>query len=277
MAVRSRVTTRQTVLPLLRAAHLGPGLAVTTLTALLGSSSRLRPREIAASTAAVFLGQLSIGWGNDLVDAARDREVARADKPLAAGEVGVPVVAGALATSLVGCAVASASLGRRSALTHLVLGVGPAHAYNLGLKSTVWSWAPYAVAFGALPSVVSQAGGDRRPSPAWITAPAAALGVCAHVLNALPDLAQDDATGVRGLPHLLGARRGQQLATALLGLASVAIVLGPTGSPSPAAWSALAANGVLGAVALQGSGRTPFRAAIGIALIDAGLLVSGAR
>ena len=277
MAGRASFSTPSTVLPLLRSAHLGPGLAVTTLTALLGYSARLRPREIAASTAAVFLGQLSIGWGNDLVDSRRDRAVARTDKPVASGDVAVPVVAAALVTSLVGCVVASARLGRRSAVTHLVLGVGPAHAYNLGVKSTVWSWAPYAVAFGSLPSVVSQAGGDRRPSPMWITAPAAALGVCAHILNALPDLAQDDATGVRGLPHRLGPRRGRQLATGLLGLASLAIVFGPAKPPSPAAWSALAANGMLSAVALRGAGRTPFRAAIAIALIDAGLLVSGAR
>src|SRR5450759_3157221 len=44
-------------------------------------------------------------------------------------------------------------------------------AYNLGLKSTVLSWLPYAIAFGFL-----------------------------------PDLREDVANGVRGLPHRLGAK-----------------------------------------------------------------------
>lgn len=277
MAVRSRVAPRDFALPLVRSAHLGPGLAVTGLTALLGTSFRLRPRRIVLSTAAVFLGQLSIGWGNDLVDASRDRRVARTDKPIASGQVGVPVVGTALAAALAGTAWASARLGPRSAFAHLALGVAPAHAYNLGLKGTVWSWLPYAVAFGALPSVVSQAGADPHWAPVWITVPALAIGVCAHVLNALPDLAQDRETGVHGLPHRLGAQRGRRLATGLLGLASVVVVFGPAKPPSVLGWAALAVNAGLGAVAWRGTGRDPFRAAIGIALIDAGLLVVGAR
>ncbi len=277
MAVRSRVTPRDAVLPLLRSAHLGPSVAVTGLTALLATASGLRRAQVAASAAAVLLGQLSIGWGNDLIDASRDRQVARTDKPVAAGEVGAPVVAGALATALVGTVWTSCRLGPRPAFAHLVLGVAPAHAYNLGLKGTRWSWVPYALAFGALPSVVSQVGPDPRWSPVWITVPAAAIGVSAHVLNALPDLAHDQQTGVRGLPHRLGARHGQHLATALLGLASVVVVLGPSRAPSAIGWTALAVNGALGVVALQGTGRNPFRAAIAIALIDAGLLVEGAR
>ncbi len=277
MSVRSRVTPRDAVLPLIRSAHPGPTLAVTGLTALLATASGLRRDQIAASATAVFLGQLSIGWGNDLVDASRDRQVARSDKPIAAGEVGVPTVVGALAAALAGTVWTSWRLGPRPAFAHLALGVAPAHAYNLGLKGTVWSWVPYAVAFGALPSVVSQVDPDPRWSPVWITVPAAAIGVCAHVLNALPDLAHDQQTGVHGLPHRLGARRGQQLATALLGLASVVVVLGPGRAPSKIGWTALAVNGALGGVALRGTGRNPFRAAIVIALIDAGLLVEGTR
>ena len=38
-------------------------------------------------TAAVFTGQLSIGWSNDYLDAERDRAVHRSDKPVAAGAV----------------------------------------------------------------------------------------------------------------------------------------------------------------------------------------------
>ena len=37
--------------------------------------------------AAVFTGQLLIGWSNDYLDAERDRAVHRSDKPVAAGAV----------------------------------------------------------------------------------------------------------------------------------------------------------------------------------------------
>ena len=50
-------------------------------------------------------------------------------------------------------------------------------------------------------------GADRAWPPAWMMATGAVLGVGAHLLNALPDLADDDATGVRGLPQRLGAGR----------------------------------------------------------------------
>ena len=48
----------------------------------------------------------------------------------------------------------------------------------------------------------------------------ALLGVGAHLVNALPDLADDEATGVRGLPHRLGPRWTPPVATAVLVLAS---------------------------------------------------------
>ncbi len=267
---------RSSVLPLLRSAHIGPGMATTSLTALLTAADRLPATTAARAVGAVFLGQLSIGWGNDLVDAARDTAVHRADKPIASGTVEKRAVATGLVASLVGCAGMSASLGRRSATAHLACGVAPAHAYNVWLKATAYSWLPYAVAFGALPSVVSEAG-HGRAAPIWVTVPAAALGVCAHILNTLPDLGHDDATGVRGLPHRLGERRGQQVATALAASASTVLVVGAPGAPTPLGWTALGVVGILSLAALTGSGQTPFRAAVVIAMLDAGLLVASRR
>ena len=53
--------------------HPGPTVAVTTFTALLAASAgHPLPRGLLV-TAAVFAGQLSIGWSNDLIDASRDR------------------------------------------------------------------------------------------------------------------------------------------------------------------------------------------------------------
>jgi 4-hydroxybenzoate polyprenyltransferase len=260
------------VRPLLRSAHLGPSVAVTTITALLAFALGLPLSRGVVVTLAVFTGQLTIGWGNDLLDADRDREVGRSDKPVANRELTPSFVLRWLSVAAIACVVLSLLAGWRSGATHLALLVAFGHLYNLHLKATPWSWLPYAVAFGSLPAVVSLAGRPSQWPPSWMVVTAASLGVAAHFLNALPDLEDDAATGVRGLPHRLGATQSRLVATALLVLASVVAVLGPAGAPAPWAWTALALVGALATLALFGSGRAPFYAAITIALVDVALL-----
>lgn len=260
---------------LARACHPGPTVAVTTLTALLAAGAGHTLARGALVTAAVGTGQLTIGWSNDLIDAGRDRLVGRADKPVARGEVTEAVVRRALAVAGVLCVLLSLACGLASAAVHLLLGVTSGWAYNLGLKRTVWSAVPYAVAFGALPAVVTLALPAPTWPPAWVVLAGALLGVGAHLLNALPDLADDEQTGVRGLPHRLGARWVRWLAPAVLVLASAAALVGPAGAPSPLAWAAFALCLVLAAVAVTGRGKVPFAAAIGIAAVDVAALVLG--
>ncbi|MEH0474176.1 UbiA family prenyltransferase [Streptomyces sp. B21-097] len=259
---------------LLAAAHGGPALAVTVVAGLLAVRGALRPLDAVLVTAAVFTGQLTVGWGNDLLDLRRDRAVGRTDKPLAVGSLPVGRAAGALVVAAVACLVLSVLAGWRTALLNATLATGAGHAYNLGLKATVWSWAPYACAFGTLPSVVTLAGPDRVWAPLWMTGAGAALGVGAHLLNTLPDLADDERTGVRGLPHRIGERRSRALAAVLLPAASLLTVLGPAGRPPVWAWAALGPVIVLAVVTLVARGRTPFRAAVTIALVDVVLLVA---
>jgi 4-hydroxybenzoate polyprenyltransferase len=255
------------------ACHPGPTAAVTTLTALLAAGAGHSLRTGALVTAAVGTGQLTIGWSNDLIDAGRDRVVGRLDKPLAAREVSATVVRAAVVVAGVLCVLLSLACGAASAAVHLLLGVGSGWAYNLGLKRTAWSALPYAVAFGALPAVVTLA----LPIPvwpaAWVLVAGALLGVGAHLLNALPDLADDERTGVRGLPHRLGPAVVRRLAPAVLVAASVAALLGPPGPASPLAWTAFVLCLVLAAVAVAGRGRVPFAAAVGIAALDVASLV----
>ncbi|WP_370745877.1 UbiA family prenyltransferase [Streptomyces sp. LUP30] len=259
---------------LLAAAHGGPALAVTVVAGLLAVRGGLRPLDAVVVTAAVFTGQLTVGWGNDLLDLRRDRAVGRTDKPLAVGSLPVGRAAAALVVAAVACLVLSALAGWRTALVNATLATGAGHAYNLGLKATVWSWAPYACAFGTLPSVVTLAGPDRAWAPLWMTCAGAALGVGAHLLNTLPDLADDERTGVRGLPHRIGGRRSRVLAAVLLPAASLLTVLGPAGRPPGWAWPVLALVIVLAVLTLVTRGRTPFRAAVAIALVDVVLLVA---
>jgi len=263
-------------LALLRAAHIGPSIAVTCVVALLATAQRLPPFLGVVVTAAVFAGQLTIGWGNDLVDTVRDRQVGRLDKPLANGELSDSTVRACLVAAAVACVVLSLLVGWRSALVHLGLVVTWGHLYNLGLKSTPWSWLPYAVAFGTLPAVVTLADVPHQWPPAWMMAVATALGVAAHLLNTLPDLVSDAATGVRGLPHRLGPAASRGTAIGLLVAGSVTAALGPARSPGPLTGVALAIVAALAVVASVGRGRTPFQAAIAIALVDVVLLTVGA-
>lgn len=258
---------------LVRACHPGPTLAVTVLVALLSTALGHTVVSGVLVTAAVFAGQLTIGWSNDLIDAARDRAVARDDKPLARGELSETVVRRAIGVAGAACVVLSVACGWRSAAVHLLLGVASGWAYNLGFKRTTWSALPYAVAFGSLPAVVSLAALDRAWPPVWMMVTGAVLGVGAHLLNALPDLADDDATGVRGLPQRLGAGRVRVLAPAVLLVGSVVATLGPGGPVPPGAWLGLGACVVLALVAVLGRGKGPFLAAIGIALLDVAVLV----
>lgn len=259
---------------LLAAAHGGPALAVTAVAGLLALRADLRPLDAVAVTAAVFTGQLTIGWGNDLLDLRRDRAVGRTDKPLAIGALAVSRVVPALVVAALACLVLSALADWRSALVNATLATGAGHAYNLGLKATAWSWAPYACAFGTLPSVVTLADPTQGWAPLWMTGAGATLGVGAHLLNTLPDLADDERTGVRGLPHRIGERRSRVLAAVLLPAASLLAVLGPAGTPPEWAWAVLAPVAVLALLSLVSRGRTPFRAAVAIALLDVVLLVA---
>jgi 4-hydroxybenzoate polyprenyltransferase len=222
---------------------------------------------------AVLAGQLSVGWCNDLVDRDRDRVVARSDKPLATGAVSARTVRFACGSAVAALVPLSLACGWAAGVVH-ILAVASAWAYNLWLKSTVWSWLPYAFSFGALVVFVSLAGEPSRLPPWWMPAAGALLGVGAHLVNVLPDLAEDEATGVHGLPHRIGARRLPAVATAVLAAGSLVVAIG-TGLARVGSVAALAAVAALVIVALTGRGRAPFLAAVGIALVDVVLLASG--
>ncbi len=257
---------------LLRATHPGPALAVVALSVLLGVAAGLPADRLVLVALAVLTGQLSVGWSNDLLDEARDRAVGRTDKPLAAGEVRARTVRTACAVSVLATVVLSLACGVLAGTVHLLC-VASAWAYNAGLKSTAWSWAPYAVSFGGLVVFVWLAAEPPALPPWWMPPAAALIGVGAHLLNALPDLAEDERTGVHGLPHRLGARRLPAVAATVLVTASVVVALG-AGIARISSVVALVAVALLAVVAVVRPGRVPFVAAVGIALVDVVLLVT---
>ena len=211
---------------LLLASHPGPTVVVTVIAAGLGIGLGYAPLRLVLLAVAVLLGQLSIGWSNDWLDAARDRAVERTDKPAARGDVPVPVVRAAAFTALVLALVVTLPLGVGALLAH-VIAIAGGWAYNLGLKATVFSVVPFAVSFGILPAIATL--GQEQPAwpQPWVFAAGALLGVAAHVTNVLPDLDDDARTGIRGFPHRLGPRRGGLVAFGCLGVATLLITLGP--------------------------------------------------
>ncbi|MEV7725116.1 UbiA family prenyltransferase [Streptomyces sp. NPDC087917] len=276
---RDRPRDRPSPLPtgiaggLLRACHPLPAAAVTLFAAALAVAAGRGPAGAALTATAVAAGQLSVGWCNDRADLRRDLATGRRDKPLVSGAVPAPVVTTAALTALLVCVPLSLAPGLLAGAAHLV-GVAAAWAYNLRLKSTAASWLPYALAFGLLPAFVTLGLPGAPWPPLWLTAAAALLGAGAHFANVLPDIADDLATGVRGLPQRLGGPRSAALAALLVLGSTATLVLAPPGRVSPYGWGLLTLTGALLLATARAPGRIPFLATMAVAGADVLLLLA---
>ncbi|WP_343048202.1 UbiA family prenyltransferase [Cellulomonas humilata] len=259
------------------ACHPAPTVAVTAFAVAMAAGAGAPGATVALVGAAILTGQLSVGWSNDWIDAGRDAAVGRPDKPVGSGRLSVAAVRTAALSATVACVVLSLALGWRAGLVHLAT-VASAWAYNARLKSTVWSWAPYAFSFGFLPLAIALALPGAPVAAWWAMAAGALLGVGAHGANVIPDLQDDHATGVRGLPHRVGGT-ATSIGTAVALLSATGlVVLAPAGPPRAAAAGALVlAVGltIAGTVLALGGGRNrlPFLFAIAVAAVDVVLLV----
>ena len=219
----------RTLIALAKSSHPVPGLAVTAITVVLAIGVGLEPWRVVLVGIVMLMGQVSVGLSNDWVDAARDRAVARTDKPVAAGAISTVLARNvAFATALLGI-ILTIPLGAAATAAHAAFIVS-AWGYNLGLKSTPASVLPYIVSFGLLPVVVTLS----LPEPVlpswWAVAAGSLLGIAAHIANVLPDLDDDRATDVRGLPHRMGQRVSALVIAGSLAAASCSIVLGIGGA-----------------------------------------------
>jgi 4-hydroxybenzoate polyprenyltransferase len=277
--VRVAAERRVAALALLGACHPVPCVAVTTFAVALAAKAGCPAPTCAIVAVAVGAGQLSIGWSNDRIDAGRDRVSGRTDKPVASGRVPSHRVDVAIGAALAVTVAASLLLGWRAGLLHLAA-VGCAWAYNAGLKATLWSWLPYALAFGSLPAIATLASAHGTWAPLWAVIAAAALGVSAHIMNVAPDLDDDRRAGVHGLPQRLGRPGMQVVAGVGLLLGSATAVLGPPGDPSALRWVGLALTVAVTAAALAVSITRPrsawgFYLTIVVGGLDVLLLILG--
>src|ERR1700743_936436 len=131
---------------LITASHPGPSLAITVMATVLTVEAAPHGIGPLLTAPAVLAGQLSIGWSNDACDAPRDAAAGRTDKPLARGDIGARSVwaAGGIAAAA-GLAMALVISPLTGVLYVLVIAAG--WAYNLGLKSSLWSGAMYLAGF----------------------------------------------------------------------------------------------------------------------------------
>lgn len=234
---------RSRILSLFLSSHPGPSVAVALMCAVLGVTT-LDGWRVAVVGCAVLFGQFSVGLSNDWLDAGRDRIVGRTDKPVAVGEINVVMVRNtAVITAVVGLAL-TLLVGLPATAAHAVF-IAAGWAYNIGIKKTAMSLIPYVVGFGALPAVVTLAR-DIPAAPArWAMVAGAMLGVAAHFANAVPDLVDDRATGVIGLPHRVGLRASTLVTFAALATATSVVVFGPGSAPTVVGWLTLIAEAAI--------------------------------
>mgnify|MGYP000695727103 FL=1 len=206
----------------LKAAHFGPTMLITAISFVLGVQLWWEgPAYFIAFT--VFLGQLIIGWSNDLYDYDDDLKHNRTNKPLVAGTITpenlrrttfvfIPI---AVIANLIG------PLGLKGGSVYL-LGVGCGIAYNFYFKFSPLSPLPYAIALAALPASVYFAV-DRTP-PLWVLAGGSLLGVGFHFLNVLKDIEKDQSSSIKGLPQIVGKRASAAIALVLISIAIVVVI-----------------------------------------------------
>ncbi len=196
------------------AAHFGPTMLITTISFLL--AARLwweGPAYLIAFT--VFLGQLLIGWSNDIYDYQDDLKHNRVNKPLVSGQLQIEnlrratfiLLPIALLANLLG------PLGLKGGAVYL-LGVGCGIAYNFYFKFRITSPLVYFIALAALPASIFYAV-DRDP-PLWVLASSSLLGVAFHFANVLKDLSADRDSNIGGLPQRLGKKASLVIIAILL-------------------------------------------------------------
>ena len=208
-----------------KAAHFGPTMLITTISFILATLlSQISTALGIAFT--VFLGQLIIGWSNDIYDYQDDLKHNRQNKPLVNGQLTVSSLTRttflllpiAIIANLIG------PLGIKGGAVYL-LGVGCGIAYNFYFKFSPLSPLPYFIALAALPASIFYAV-DKAP-PLWVLATISLLGVAFHFANVLKDLSADRQSSIGGLPQRAGKKVSIGIILLLLAIVTVILMNSP--------------------------------------------------
>ena len=211
------------IIGLLRASHLGPNLLVTFISLFFAQLYWWEGPALVI-TFGVFCGQLVVGWSNDIVDYKDDLLHNRQKKPLVSGQISLRLLQNCL-RMMTPLAIVINLFGPLGFVggSLSVLAIGLAVAYNFYFKFTIFSWLPFAIAFGSLPSCMALSKG--QAPELWMWLGGALLGTAAHFLNVIKDMDEDRDSGIKGLPQRLGTKPSVVTAVALIALAVTVIFL----------------------------------------------------
>ncbi len=220
------------IIGLLRASHFGPNLLVTFISLFFAQIYWWEGPAIVIAMG-VFCGQLVVGWSNDIIDFKDDLLHNRQKKPLVSGQISLRLLQNCLRMMLPLAIVINlfGPLGFVGGGLS-VLAIGLAVAYNFYFKFTIFSWLPFAIAFGALPSCMALS--KEQAPELWMWLGGALLGTAAHFLNVIKDMDEDRVSGIKGLPQRLGTKPSVVTAVALIALAVTVIFLTFSTLPIPA-------------------------------------------
>jgi 4-hydroxybenzoate polyprenyltransferase len=208
---------------LLKAAHFGPTLLVTTISWFFAAHYWWEgPAFVIAF--GVFTGQLVVGWSNDLYDYQDDLRHNRLNKPLVAGLITRGYLTAWLRAMVPFSFIANllGPLGFKGGLVY-IFGISMGVAYNFYFKFNIFSWLPYAIAFAALPSCIAIS--KEIIPPVWMWLGGALLGTAAHFINVIKDMEQDRASGIGGAPQRIGKRNSIVVAAVLASLGAATVLL----------------------------------------------------
>jgi 4-hydroxybenzoate polyprenyltransferase len=203
------------------ASHIGPTLLVTFVTFLLAAKLWWEGPAFVIALG-IFLGQLIVGWTNDLYDFRDDLRHNRLRKPLVSSDLKPAELKRAIFIVLPIALLVNITgpLGLKAGSISL-LGIGIGVTYNFYLKPTALSPIAYALAFALLPAALVIS--TNRTPPYWLLWSGALLGMAAHFANVLKDFREDKSSGITSLPITLGRIPSRIIASGMLIAATVVL------------------------------------------------------
>jgi len=203
--------TRPRIGDVVRCMHPKQSLVLAAAIGVLAAADGRPAREFLSAAGAVLLVQLSLGLSNDICDQAHDYRAQTPRKPIAGGRVDAGT-AGYLLMVLVILSVPISAFSGATAAGALLITLPIGWIHNRWLHRTGLSfvgWTASAALYPAFLSYGGWAGTVHGSAPTWgVTAAAAAVGFCAHLVTSLGDLVDDNKSGARTLPLQLALRTG---------------------------------------------------------------------
>jgi 4-hydroxybenzoate polyprenyltransferase len=205
-----------------QASHFGPTLIVTSISLSFAFFYTSWQNSIVIAFG-VMLGQLVVGWSNDLYDYADDLSHQRMNKPLVQGSITPELLTRCLFIMVPLSFLANllGPLGIKGGLLYM-FGIACGVAYNFYFKFNIFSPLPYALAFAALPSSIVIA--QEQIPPVWMWLGGSLFGVAAHFINVLKDINEDQISGIGGLPQRMGMRNSIISAAVLIALGIILLI-----------------------------------------------------